>query len=76
MFNYLINSFILKNRGQGKLVIEKIAGPYYLTEAPHWDITHQVLYFVDIDRCRFYRFNPATNITTGTVISNYLNLLL
>ncbi|XP_044012644.1 regucalcin-like [Aphidius gifuensis] len=66
----LINYIEACDEGQDELVIEKISGPYYLAEAPHWDITHQVLYFVDIDNCKFYRYNPATNETTGTTIKN------
>lgn len=33
-----------------------------LGECPLWSVAEQVLYFVDIKRCRIHRFDPATGI--------------
>ncbi|XP_044007491.1 regucalcin-like [Aphidius gifuensis] len=64
------NLLLVYGQATDSIRIEKIAGPNYLSEGPHWDVINKVLYFVDIPRQRVYCFNPETNKTTSTYIKN------
>ncbi|XP_034943078.1 regucalcin-like isoform X2 [Chelonus insularis] len=49
-----------------QLIIKTVAGPFTLTEGPHWDESTNLLYFVDIPEQKFYCWNPKNNKLTHT----------
>ncbi|XP_074109356.1 uncharacterized protein LOC141534118 [Cotesia typhae] len=51
---------------QKNVKINRIAGPYVLSEGPHWDDERNLLYFVDIPEQRIYSYQPTTGRITYT----------
>ena len=52
------------------VTVEPLAGPYDLSEAPHWDHVSKKLYFVDIFDQKIYRYDPATKSHTSTYVES------
>ena len=50
------------------MTVEPLAGPYDLSESPHWDQVSKKLYYVDIFAQKIYRYDPATKSLTSTCV--------
>ena len=50
------------------VTVEPLAGPYDLSEGPHWDQVSKKLYFVDIFAQKIYRYDPATKSLTSVCV--------
>lgn len=55
------------------VTVQPLAGPYELSEGPHWDEVSKKLYFVDIFAQKIYRYDPAKKSLTSACVGKCLD---
>ncbi|XP_072381101.1 regucalcin-like [Diabrotica undecimpunctata] len=56
--------------------IEKLCGNFKLAEAPHWDESSQMLYFVDINGYSINRYDPKTKKHTSAHVGKNVSVII